>query len=101
MNNGVDVDKYVAVFGSGMGNVSLCAGNAFFIVDLEAGLDVRHTTESLEEGPGQIYGAGVNGGPITIIDTDPAMGTKGGDPEDCFAIMLALNSPEIEEDEKK
>ena len=31
-----------------------------------------------------------------IIDTDPAMGTKGGDPEDCFAIMLALNSPELE-----
>ena len=30
-----------------------------------------------------------------IIDTDPAMGTKGGDPEDCFAIMLALNSPEL------
>ena len=23
-----------------------------------------------------------------IIDTDPAMGTKGGDPEDCFATML-------------
>ena len=31
-----------------------------------------------------------------IIDTDPAMGTKGGDPEDCFAMMLALNSPELE-----
>ena len=31
-----------------------------------------------------------------IIDTDPAMGTKGGDPEDCFAIMMALNSPELE-----
>ena len=31
-----------------------------------------------------------------IIDTDPAMGTKGGDPEDCFAIMLALNSPELQ-----
>ena len=31
-----------------------------------------------------------------IIDTDPAMGTKGGDPEDCFAIMLAINSPELE-----
>ncbi|MBW2385955.1 MAG: nucleoside hydrolase [Deltaproteobacteria bacterium] len=30
-----------------------------------------------------------------IIDTDPAMGTLGGDPEDCFAIMLALNSPEV------
>ena len=68
LNNGIDGDKYVAVFGAGMGNVSLCAGNAFFIVDLEAGLDVRHTTESLEEGPGQIYGAEVNGGPITIID---------------------------------
>ena len=31
-----------------------------------------------------------------IIDTDPAMGTKGGDPEDCFAIMMAFNSPELE-----
>ena len=29
-----------------------------------------------------------------IIDTDPAMGTLAGDPEDSFAIMLALNSPE-------
>ena len=31
-----------------------------------------------------------------IIDTDPAMGTKGGDREDCFAILLAMNSPELE-----
>ena len=31
-----------------------------------------------------------------IIDTDPAMGSKGGDPEDSFAILLALNSPEVE-----
>jgi inosine-uridine nucleoside N-ribohydrolase len=31
-----------------------------------------------------------------IIDTDPAMGSVGGDPEDCFAIMLALNSPELQ-----
>jgi len=30
-----------------------------------------------------------------IIDTDPAMGTLGGDPEDGFAIMLALQSPEL------
>lgn len=30
-----------------------------------------------------------------IIDTDPAMGTLGGDPEDCFAIMLALESPGV------
>jgi purine nucleosidase len=30
-----------------------------------------------------------------VIDTDPAMGTLGGDPEDSFAIMLALNSPEV------
>ena len=30
-----------------------------------------------------------------IIDTDPAMGTLGGDPEDSFAIMLAVNSPEV------
>ena len=30
-----------------------------------------------------------------IIDTDPAMGSLGGDPEDSFAILLALNSPEV------
>ena len=30
-----------------------------------------------------------------IIDTDPAMGTLGGDPEDSFAIMLGLNSPDV------
>ena len=30
-----------------------------------------------------------------IIDTDPAMGTLGGDPEDCFAIMLGLNTPGV------
>lgn len=30
-----------------------------------------------------------------LIDTDPAMGTLGNDPEDSFAIMLALNSPEV------
>ena len=72
LDNGIDGDKYVAVFGAGMGNVSLCAGNAFFIVDLEAGLDVGNGSESLDEGPGVIYGALVNNGPITIIDTDPA-----------------------------
>jgi purine nucleosidase len=30
-----------------------------------------------------------------IIDTDPAMGSAGGDPEDSFAILLALGSPEL------
>lgn len=30
-----------------------------------------------------------------LIDTDPAMGTVGGDPEDCFAVLYALNSPEV------
>jgi inosine-uridine nucleoside N-ribohydrolase len=31
-----------------------------------------------------------------LIDTDPGMGTAGADPEDSFAIMLALASPEVE-----
>jgi purine nucleosidase len=30
-----------------------------------------------------------------IIDTDPAMGTAGTDPEDGMAILYALNSPEV------
>lgn len=34
--------------------------------------------------------------PIEIVlDTDLAMGTSGGDPEDGFALLFALNSPEI------
>ena len=67
----IDSDKYVAIFGAGMGNVSLCAGNAFFIVDLEAGLEQMNLTSNEDEGPGQIFGAQVNAGPITIIDADP------------------------------
>lgn len=31
-----------------------------------------------------------------LIDTDPAMGVLGGDPEDAFAILMGLNSPELE-----
>ncbi|MGE4609699.1 MAG: nucleoside hydrolase [Myxococcota bacterium] len=30
-----------------------------------------------------------------LIDTDPAMGSLGGDPEDSFALLLALSSPEL------
>jgi inosine-uridine nucleoside N-ribohydrolase len=30
-----------------------------------------------------------------LIDTDPAMGTLGCDPEDCLAIAMALASPEV------
>ena len=59
----ISEDRYVAAFGAGMGNVSMCAGNAFYIVDLESGLG--------DMTAGRIYGADVNGGPITIVDTDP------------------------------
>jgi inosine-uridine nucleoside N-ribohydrolase len=31
-----------------------------------------------------------------LLDTDLAMGTSGGDPEDGFALLLALNSPELD-----
>jgi type IV pilus assembly protein PilY1 len=54
-----DFDSYVAIMGGGMGNTNLCAGSAVFIVNLED-----------NENPGSIYGAEVNGGPITIIDTE-------------------------------
>ena len=33
-----------------------------------------------------------------IIDTDPAMGTLGSDPEDGMAILYALNSPDAQVD---
>ena len=33
-----------------------------------------------------------------VIDTDPAMGSLGGDPEDSLAILLALRSPELRVD---
>ena len=59
--NNPDEDKYVAVMGGGMGNTNLCAGSAVFIVDLDN-----------PDAPGSIYGAEANGGPITIVDTDPS-----------------------------
>lgn len=31
-----------------------------------------------------------------LIDTDPAMGNSGGDPEDGLALILALRSPEVQ-----
>jgi inosine-uridine nucleoside N-ribohydrolase len=31
-----------------------------------------------------------------VIDTDPAMGVLGGDPEDAWAVIMALNSPELD-----
>ena len=54
-------DTYVAVMGGGMGNTNLCAGSAVFLVNLE---DM--------DNPGSIYGWEANGGPITIVDTDPS-----------------------------
>ena len=59
----INSDRYVAVMGGGMSKNDSCAGSAVFLVDLE--LDDR-------ENPGRIYGAEKNGGPITIVDTDPA-----------------------------
>ena len=54
-------DTYVAVMGAGMGATNLCAGSAVYLVNLE---DM--------DNPGSIFGAEANGGPITIVDTDPA-----------------------------
>jgi len=54
-------DTYVAVMGAGMGNTNLCAGSAVYLVNLEDMDD-----------PGSIYGWEANGGPITIVDTDPS-----------------------------
>jgi len=71
-------DTYVAIMGAGMGNTNLCAGSAVFLVNLE---DTAN--------PGSIYGAEVNGGPITIIDTDPAgLATSSG-------IMQTPNGSDI------
>ena len=54
-------DTYVAVMGAGMGSTNLCAGSAVYLVNLEDMDD-----------PGSIYGWETNGGPITIVDTDPS-----------------------------
>ena len=55
-------DRYVAVMGGGMGRADPCAGSSVFLVDLE-GHEIGK--------PGRIFGADVNGGPITIVDTSP------------------------------
>ena len=59
--NNYKKDTYVAVMGAGMGSTNLCAGSAVFLVNLE---DM--------EDPGSIFGWESNGGPITIVDTDPS-----------------------------
>jgi len=64
----VDEDRYVAVLGAGMARNDACSGSAVFLVDLEAHADGK---------PGSIFGADVNGGPITIVDTSPSGVTLG------------------------
>ena len=65
ISNG-NADSYVAVMGGGMGNTNLCAGSAVFIVNLD---------DTDENPAGSIYGAAINGGPITIVDTEETAGT--------------------------
>ena len=55
-------DRYVAILGAGMSKQDRCGGSAIFLVDLEGHVDDQ---------PGRIFAADVNGGPITIVDTSP------------------------------
>ena len=66
--NNVKEDTYVAVMGGGLSLNDPCAGSAVFLVNLE---DREH--------PGSIFGAEENGGPISIVDTDPGGITVGSD----------------------
>ena len=56
----VKEDTYVAVMGGGLSLNDPCAGSAVFLVNLED-----------RDNPGSIFGAEENGGPISIVDTDP------------------------------
>ena len=66
----MDEDTYVAVMGGGLSLNDPCAGSAVFLVNLED-----------RENPGSIFGAEENGGPISIVDTDPAGVTIGSSVE--------------------
>ena len=65
----IESDRYVAVLGAGMAKNDACAGSAVFLVDLEG--------HDEGKGPGSIYGAETNGGPIIIVDTSPSGVTAG------------------------
>ena len=54
--------------GGGLSLNDPCAGSAVFLVNLED-----------RENPGSIFGAEENGGPISIVDTDPGGVTVGND----------------------
>tara|TARA_S200000501_G_scaffold214001_1_gene200947 strand:+ start:1917 stop:6689 length:4773 start_codon:yes stop_codon:yes gene_type:complete len=58
-------DKYVAIFGAGMSLADKCVGSAVFVVSLENFID----NGGREIPAGGIYGAHLNGGPISIVDT--------------------------------
>ena len=64
----VKEDTYVAVMGGGLSLNDPCAGSAVFLVNLED-----------RDNPGSIFGAEENGGPISIVDTDPGGVTVGND----------------------
>ena len=76
-------DTYVAIMGAGMGNTSLCAGSAVFLVNLDN-----------EDHPGALYGYEENGGPIIIVDTDPA-GITGLTTPNASDIGNSLPSPAV------
>ena len=58
-------DKYVAILGGGMSQSDKCVGSAMFVVSLEEFEDA----EGRVTPAGGIYGAHLNGGPISIVDT--------------------------------
>ena len=66
----MDEDTYVAVMGGGLSLNDPCAGSAVFLINLED-----------RENPGSIFGAEENGGPISIVDTDPGGVTIGSSVE--------------------
>ena len=67
----MDEDTYVAVMGGGLSLNDPCAGSAVFLINLE----------DRDENPGSIFGAEENGGPISIVDTDPGGVTIGSSVE--------------------
>ena len=60
-------DKYVVILPAGMNSSDKCVGSALYLISLESFTDAG----GREIPAGGIYGAHLNAGPITIVDTKP------------------------------
>jgi len=69
--NDLYYDRYVAIMGGGKGSANSCHGSGLYLVDLEKKGEIFGAVKTVDGNDGGNDLVPLNGGPITIADTDP------------------------------